>query len=86
MTEIPCAVCGKPIQGLSVKPTAVARLTCSESCYERFVNFLIFKYGPYKKVGRARTGEIFRVPLREIIERDGINEQDLDQYPRWEDK
>ena len=85
VTEIPCAVCGKPIQGLSVNSMPAARLTCSESCHERFVNFLIFKYGPYKKVGRLSTGETFRVPLREIIEH-GLREEDLDQYPRWEDK
>ncbi len=40
--------------------------------------------GKYKKVVRATTGEAFRVPMRDIITQ-GVREQDLDRYPRWEE-
>ena len=41
-------------------------------------------YGKYKKVVRLATSEAFRVPTRDIIVK-GVKEQELDQYPRWEE-
>jgi len=51
---------------------------------EELVKHLIDQFGEFKKVVRMATGEAFKVPTRDIIEK-GIREQDLDQYPKWED-
>jgi len=51
---------------------------------EELVRRLIDQFGEFKKVVRMTTGEAFKVPTRDIIEK-GIREQDLDQYPKWED-
>lgn len=85
MTEIPCVVCGKPMCGTMGARQRVSKLTCSASCHETFVKMLIFQYGEFKKIGRLRTGEFFKVPLRDIIEH-GVKEQELDKYPKWEEK
>jgi hypothetical protein len=42
------------------------------------------KIGEFKKVVRIMTGEAFRVPTRDILE-NGLREQDLDKYPKWEE-
>lgn len=49
---------------------------------EHSISRLIKQFGEFKKVVRASTGEAFKVPTRDIIEK-GIQEQDLDQYPKW---
>jgi hypothetical protein len=85
MTEIPCVVCGTPIHGTNGALQPATKLTCSPVCHEEFVKLMIFKYGEFKKISRLRTGESFKVPLRDIIEH-GIKEQDLDKYPKWEEK
>lgn len=59
-------------------------LTCSENCHEIFIERLIAQFGEYKKVVRMSTGIAYRVPTRDIIER-GIREEELDQYPQWEE-
>jgi len=51
---------------------------------EELVRHLIEQFGEFKKILRMTTGEAFKVPTRDIIEK-GIREQELDQYPRWED-
>lgn len=69
-----CYSCGGPLpEGRSV--------TCSPDCHEAFVAFCEATYGTHKNIARTGTGETFRVPTRDIIEK-GITEQDLDQYPR----
>jgi len=73
-----CLVCGGPV-------TEAGRLTCSKECHDKFANLLIFKYGEFKMVCRQRTGERFKVPLRDLIEK-VVREQDLDKYPKWEDQ
>ncbi|MBA7709036.1 hypothetical protein ES703_117943 [subsurface metagenome] len=45
---------------------------------------LIAQFGEFKKVARMSTGVAYKVPTRDIIEK-GILEQELDQYPKWED-
>ena len=60
----------------------VPKLTCSDACHERLVALLEAEFGTHKQCVRMSTGEVFRVPTRDIIER-GIREQDLDQYPHW---
>ena len=77
MTELTCIICGTPFQ-------ADNKVTCSQECHDRFVKLMEFKYGPTKKIIRETTGEAFRVPVRDIIEK-GVREQDLDQYPKWVD-
>ncbi len=72
-----CLICGNGIY-------ADGRVTCSDSCHEEFVNRMIAEFGEFKKVVRITTGEAFKVPTRDIIEK-GVREQDLDQYPRWEE-
>ena len=60
-------------------------LTCSDECQEELVRRLIAEFGEFKKVVRASTGIAYKVPTRDIIEK-GVREQDLDQYPLWEEK
>ncbi len=60
-------------------------LTCSDECHEELVRRLIARFGEFKKVVRASTGIAYRVPTRDIIEK-RIREQDLDQYPVWEEE
>ena len=57
-------------------------LTCSEECHDELVRRLTSEFGEFQKVVRASTGEAFKVPTRDIIEK-GIREQELDQYPKW---
>lgn len=72
-----CAICGEIYnQG--------REYTCSDECHEEFVRRLIADFGEFKKVVRAATGVAYRVPTRDIIEK-GLREQDLDQYPLWEE-
>ncbi|MBA7697334.1 hypothetical protein ES703_105999 [subsurface metagenome] len=60
-------------------------LTCSDECHEELAKRLIARFGEFKKVVRQTTGVAYKVPTRDIIER-GIKEQDLDQYPIWEEE
>lgn len=73
-----CPVCGKfgPLTRL---------FTCSDACHDKLVDNLVAEFGEFKKVVRVTTGEAFKVPTRDILER-GIRERDLDQYPKWDDK
>ncbi len=57
--------------------------SCSEPCHAELINRLVAQFGEFKKVVRSSTGEAFKVPTRDILEK-GIREQDLDQYPKWE--
>ncbi len=59
-------------------------MTCSDACHDKLANRLVAQFGEFKKVVRMTTGEAFKVPTRDIIEK-GVREQDLDQYPKWED-
>ncbi len=59
-------------------------MTCSDACHEKLIRRLIAEFGEFKKVVRAATGVAYKVPTRDIIEK-GIQEQELDQYPKWED-
>lgn len=59
-------------------------LTCSDECHEELIRRLIAEFGEFKKVVRESTGIAYSVPTRDIIER-GLREQDLDQYPLWEE-
>lgn len=72
-----CLICG----GLA--PTG--RATCSAAHHEQLVAKLEEHYGKFKKVVRASTGAAFAVPTRDIVER-GLNETELDRYPRWEER
>ena len=51
---------------------------------EQIISRLIEQFGEFKKIVRMSTGEAFKVPTRDIIEK-GIQEQELDKYPKWED-
>jgi len=73
-----CFVCGKTYFG-------GREFTCSDKCHDEMLRRLIEKYGEFKIVVRASTGEKFKVPTRDIMEK-GIREQDLDQYPKLKDQ
>ena len=64
--------------------TINGQTTCSNPCHELLVAFIEATYGRYKKIGRASTGQFFRVPTRDLIEK-GIKESELDQYPPWDE-
>ncbi len=70
-----CVICGTPYFG-------GRQFTCSDVCHDELVRRLIAKVGEFKMVIRASTGEAFKVPTRDIIEK-GVREQELDQYPKW---
>lgn len=64
-----CIICGKSY-------TDVRVLTCSQPCHDELVDRLVAQFGEFKIVVRASTGESFKVPTRDIIEK-GLREQDL---------
>jgi len=72
-----CIICGTTYdQG--------REMSCSDACHEKLIRHLIDELGKFKKIVRAATGVAYKVPTRDIIEK-GVQEQDLDQYPKWED-
>lgn len=58
--------------------------TCSDQCHQELIRRLVAEFGEFKKVVRMTTGEAFKVPTRDIIER-GLKEEELDRYPLWEE-
>lgn len=60
-------------------------MAASDERRERAIQKLIARFGEFKKVIRMRTGVAYKVPTRDILEK-GIKEQDLDQYPLWEER
>ena len=76
-----CPICGIT----AVFADGQDRMTCGKpKCHEAFVDKMIASFGQFKKVTRMTTGQTFKVPIRDIIER-GVREQDLDKYPLWEE-
>jgi len=73
-----CVICGKPYVNGRL-------LTCSEECHRKLVERLIREFGEYKKVVDAETGKVYKVPVRDIIEK-GLRYRDLIKYPLWEDQ
>jgi predicted nucleic acid-binding Zn-ribbon protein len=74
-----CFICG------TVYSSDVYRVTCGKpECHEKLVQKMIAEFGEFKKVVRASTGQTFKVPIRDIIEK-GLREQDLDKYPLCEE-
>ncbi|MDD5701384.1 MAG: hypothetical protein PHU23_04960 [Dehalococcoidales bacterium] len=76
---VKCVVCDKPFE-----PAVDGQSTCSTLCHNELVRYYTWRFGEFKKIVRISTGEAFKVPMKDIIEK-GICEQDLDKYPRWED-
>ena len=72
-----CAVCGVEISH--------EWLTCGDDCHEKAVDFIESQYGHYKKVVDAVSGNIYRVPVRDIIEL-GLKHSDLVNYPAWDEE
>ena len=58
------------------------KITCSDLCHNRFVDFLIEEKGEYQKVIDAQSGKAHKVPTRLIIE-EGITQRDLKTFPLW---
>jgi len=58
-------------------------MTCSDQCHQELIRQLIAEFGQFQKLVRASTGLAYKVATRDIIEQ-GVREQDLDQYPLWE--
>lgn len=75
---VKCVVCDTLFE-----PQVEGQQTCSPHCHDEFIRYYTWRFGPYKKIVRLSTGEAFKVPVVDIIER-GIKEQDLDKYPKWE--
>jgi hypothetical protein len=72
-----CFICG------TAYSSDIYRATCGKpECHEALVRYMIARFGEFKKVVRASTGQTFKVPVRDIIEK-GLREQDLDKYPVW---
>jgi hypothetical protein len=59
--------------------------TCSDECHEEFIRRVITQFGEFKKVVRQSTGIAYKVPTRDIVDK-GLKEEELDQYPIWEDE
>lgn len=59
-------------------------MTCSDECHEKLVERLIAGFGEFKKVVRQRTDIAYKVPTMDILEK-GVSEDELDQYPLWEE-
>lgn len=79
MPTMVCPVCGVAFSADQYRDT------CGKpECHEAFVQRMIKQYGEFKRVVRMTTGQVFKVPIRDIIER-GVREQDLDRYPAWEE-
>ena len=78
MTHV-CPFCGVTYS------TDIYRMTCGKpECHEALVQKMIAQFGEFKKITRMTTGQTFKVPIRDIIER-GVREQELDRYPLWEE-
>ena len=70
-----CVICDTPYFG-------GRQFTCSEACHDEMIRRLIEKYGEFRMVVRMKTGETFKVPTRDILEK-GVREQAIDRYPHW---
>jgi len=92
---MPCPVCESAAEGKELLAVIASvfnqwrvsgsKVTCSDVCHERLVACLEAEYGTHYRCVRMSTGEEFRVPTRDIIER-GVKERDLDQYPHWDEE
>lgn len=71
-----CVICDKP--------TITCKITCSDDCHEKFVEFCEAQYGTSKNVVDQTTGVSYKVPTRDIIEK-GLKWEDLTNYPLWEE-
>ena len=58
------------------------KITCSDSCHEKFIQKMIRENGIYKKVVDLQSNITYRIPTRLIIEQ-GILQEELKKHPRW---
>lgn len=70
-----CVICDKS--------TIAGKMTCSDTCHEKFIEFCEEQYGVSKKVVDQTTGMAYKVPTRDIVEK-GLKWEALTKYPRWE--
>ena len=61
------------------------KITCSDLCHLKFVDFLIDEKGNYQKVIDVESGKAHKVPTRLIIEK-GITQMDLKCFPLWKNE
>jgi len=61
------------------------KITCSEACHEVLVQDLTKEFGEFRKVVTADGKKSYKVPVRYIIE-NGLNVDDLGQFPEWTDE
>jgi hypothetical protein len=59
-------------------------ITCSAICHEKFVMACEDEFGPYKKVIDQTTDISYRIPTRDLIEKE-LRWEDLTKYPLWND-
>ena len=71
-----CVICGKY--------TITGKMTCSNDCHKKFIEFCEVQYGISKKVVDQTTGIAYKVPTKDIIEK-GLKWKDLVKYPHWEE-
>lgn len=58
------------------------RMTCSNSCHEKFIDDMEKQFGKYKKVMHETTGRTYKIPTRYIIEF-GLRGEELPNFPEW---
>ena len=58
------------------------KITCSDLCHTKFVDFMVEESGEFKKVLDMETGKFHKVPTRLIIE-EGITQSRLKEFPEW---
>ena len=61
------------------------KITCSDWCHLKFVDFLIEEKGNYQKVIDVESGKAHKVPTRLIIE-EGITQMNLKCFPLWKNE
>ena len=58
------------------------KITCGNVCHEKYILQMTQEYGKFKKVVDLESQIAYRIPIRKIIE-EGLQFEDLGNYPRW---
>ena len=62
--------------------TNMQKTTCSDECHDKLVADIEKVFEKFKKVVDDETGIAYKVPTKYIIE-NGLNQQELKNFPRW---
>jgi len=58
------------------------KITCGDSCHEKFIIKMLQEHGLFKKVIDMDSGIAYKIPTRLIIE-EGLRQEELKNYPTW---